>query len=87
MHPSRDELIRIIAGLDAQKPIVVTGHSMGAALTALVAADIYSILEQNKLDLTLIMFAAFKSADQEFCWQLHMSGTWIPRLIMSKMIQ
>ncbi|MCJ1264293.1 hypothetical protein MMC22_004164 [Lobaria immixta] len=39
-----------------------TRHSMGAALTPLVAADIYSIWKQKKLDLTLITFATIESA-------------------------
>lgn len=66
----QDEMIPIIAGLDPKKPIVVTGHSMGAALVPLVAADIYSAMKQKKLELSLIMFAAYKPADTEFRLQL-----------------
>ena len=71
----RDELIPIIGSLDPKRPIVVTGHSMGAAISPLVVADIYDALKAHKLNLSLINFAAYKSADAELCQQILDWGT------------
>lgn len=66
----RDELVPILGSLDPKRPIVVTGHSMGAAISPLVVVDIYEALKPHKLSLSLINFAAYKSADAKLCQQV-----------------
>ncbi|KAL9607388.1 MAG: hypothetical protein Q9167_007698 [Letrouitia subvulpina] len=76
VYPSfRDGVSQIISSLDPKKPIVVAGHSMGAAIAPLVVADIYDAHKADKPDVSLINFAPYKSADAEFSQQILDWGT------------
>ena len=61
----QDEAIAIIEKLDPSRPIVVSGHSLGAALTVPLVAQIRNAFPGKKLDISVINAATYKSADDK----------------------
>ena len=70
----QDEIVTIIEKLDPNKPILVSGHSMGAALSVPVVAQIRGFHTGKKLAISLINVDSYKSADDNVVEDFQKAG-------------
>jgi triacylglycerol lipase len=61
----REEIFRALARLDNRKRVVITGHSLGAALATLFALDVVKNSEFSNVE--LINFASPRVGNRKFC--------------------
>jgi triacylglycerol lipase len=75
----RKEIFRTISRLDKRKRVLITGHSLGAALATLFALDL--VKNSNFSDVELINFASPRVGNRQFCKAVNKEVKKIARIV------